>query len=189
MQLWAKYLLRNEIDEAVTTSSNVHYSNTAQFTTCNTAYTNPLVYGNNSDFANTANVGDLIVINSANSTLFYEFTKIITAVNGANDILTIESPIERVGDGFVRLQTGNNKGMVFGNVFPVHFSIRNGATLYLPGVITPKTLDPSVGVSNTSNVITFNNPNNLVTSNVQYRVNHNFVSVPYKIIKANTPNG
>lgn len=189
MQLWSKYLLRNEIDESVATSSNVHYSNTAQHTTCNAAFNSTIVYGNNSDFANTANVGDLIVINSGNSTVFYEFTKIITDVNAVNDTLIIESPIERLGDGFIRLQANNKNAVVFGNVYPVHYSIRNGATLYMPGIATVKTLDPSTGVSNTSNVIVFNNSNNLINANVQYRVNHNFISVPYKIIKANTPNG
>jgi hypothetical protein len=186
MQLWSKYLIRDQIDETITTSSNVHISNTAQTTNCNTAYTSVFVTGNNSNFINTANVGDLIVINSDDSAILRTYVKVITSVDVAQDRVAIESPIGGLSDGYIRTTVGNATAIIYGNSYPVHFSLKSGDSIGLPiganNTIVNKTVST---VSNTSNVIVFNNPNSLTTTNTQYQYNRDYRRVPYKIIKFN----
>lgn len=185
MQMWAKHLIRNDIDENITISSNVHMSNAAQSTNCNTVFTSLFVTGNNSNFANTANVGDLIVINSDDTAEGRIYTKLITGVDVSPDRVTIESPIGGLSDGYIRIQTGNSYGMIYGNTYPVNFSLKNGDTIGLPIGANSAIVNKTISTVNSSNVIVFNNPNNLANANTQYQYNRDYRRVSYKIIKFN----
>jgi hypothetical protein len=185
MQMWSKYLMKGDIDEKVSISSNVHYSNTAQSTNCNAVFTSAFVTGNNSNFANTANVGDLIVINSDDPDELRVYTKVITGVSASPDRVSIESPIGGISDGYIRIQTGNTYGMIYANAFPVSYSLRAGDTIGLPIGANGAIVNKTISSVNTGNVIAFNNPNNLANANTQFQYNRNYIRASYKIIKFN----
>jgi hypothetical protein len=185
MQMWAKHLIRNDIDEKITISSNVHIANTAQSTNCNAVFTSLFVTGNNSNFANTANVGDLIVINSDDTAEGRIYTKLITGVSASPDRVTIESAIGGLADGSIRIQVGNSSAMIFGNTYPVNYSLKDGDTIGLPIGANNAIVNKTISNVATSNVITFNNPNNLTTTNTQFQYNSNYIRASYKIIKFN----
>lgn len=186
MNMWSKYLIRNTLDETITTSANVHLSNTAQTTNCNAVYTSIFVTGNNSNFANTANVGDLIIINSSDPRPLRQYTKVIVGVSASPDRVQIESPIGGISDGYIRTTANVSTATIYANVYPIHFSLQQGDTIAIPigpgGSLINKTI---FSVSNTSNTIVFNNPNNLANANVQFQYNRDYRRVDYKIIKFN----
>jgi hypothetical protein len=181
MQLLSKYLIKDSINDKIQITSDIDVSNNAAVTNVTTFYTTNLVFGNSSDFANTANVGDIIVINSSNNAQNRIYTKIITSVDGLADQITIESPIGGLGDGKIRLTTNSATAFIFGNTEPVSQSL---APLDPIGVNIGGTDYSFVIGTISGNTLTLTNTS-AVSGNVLYNKLPSYFNVDYKIIKSN----
>ena len=181
MQLLSKYLIKDSINDKIQITSDIDVSNNAAVTNVTTFYTTNLVFGNSSDFANTANVGDIIVINSSNNAQNRIYTKIITNVDGLADQITIESPIGGLGDGKIRLTANSATAFIFGNTEPVSQSL---ASLDPIGVNIGGTDYSFVIGTISGNTLTLTNTS-AVSGNVLYNKLPSYFNVDYKIIKPN----
>lgn len=128
MHLLSRFLIKNEVDEAITLSSNVHTSNSTMTTNANTSYLSNILYGNNETataFTTTVNVGDIIVINTTETASLKQYARVATSVVDAN-IVWLESPIGGLGDGRIRTVSGNANVFVYSNTSAVSESIEVG---------------------------------------------------------------
>lgn len=163
---------------------------------CTVGYESTTVLGGAEYFDVVANVGDFIVINSANT--YRSFSKVITAVDN-NNSLNIESACVLVGEGKAKTNSGNAVITVFGNTNPIARFISTGdkITINVDGTLLTKTinsisgnaitLNSNIGITNTTNLtIDTSNPRNYGKPNVPaivYRVIPSFTNVEYKIIR------
>jgi hypothetical protein len=181
MQLLSKYLIKDSIDDKIKITSGVDTSDNTAATTVNAFYTGNLVFGNSSDFANTANVGDLIVINSSNNAQNRIYTRLVTNVDGPADQLTIESPIGGLGDGKIKLTANSATAFIYGNTEPVSQSL---VALDPIGVNIGGTDYSFVIGSISGNTLTLTSAS-AVSGNVLYNKLPSYFNVDYKIIKSN----
>lgn len=126
MQLLAKYLINNIVDSTIGVSSNIHVTNTTLVTNCNTSFSSNVVYGNSSNFGTTANIGDIIVINTTSTLEFKKYSRVITYIDAANDIIWLERPVGGIGDGRFLANTGNANVFVTLNTSPITESLEVG---------------------------------------------------------------
>jgi hypothetical protein len=180
MQLLSKYLLKNIIDGEIVIESDLHTTNTAQSTNGNTTYSSNVFYGNTSAFLTRANVGDLFVINTTETAEFKRYTRVITNVVNDNT-LWLESPIGGLGDGRLRITSGNPDVVVYANSSPIGESLENGDNISFN--ISGTVYDRYVS-ANSGNVLTLN-ASVSATGNVLYLKNPTYNVVSYTIIRNN----
>ena len=180
MQLLSKYLLKNIIDNEIVIESDLHTTNTAQSTNGNTTYSSNIFYGNTSAFLTRANVGDLLVINTTETAEFKRYTRVITNVVNDNT-LWLENPIGGLGDGRLRITSGNPDVVVYANSSPIGESLENGDNISFN--ISGTVYDRYVS-ANSGNVLTLN-ASVSATGNVLYLKNPTYNVVSYTIIKNN----
>jgi ribosomal protein S17E len=119
MHLLSKYLITGDIYERVSiATSNVFTVNTNASTNANTSFASNIVYGNSSSWTTTANVGDILIINSNATSEGRKYSRIITQIVD-NDILRIESPVGGIGDGRLRVTNGSAVATIYDNTNPV----------------------------------------------------------------------
>jgi hypothetical protein len=180
MQLLSKYLIKDIVNETITISSNIHTANSLQTTNGNTWYTSNVFYGNNSGFLTAANVGDIIVINTTETAEFKRYSKVITNIVD-NNTLWMESPIGGIGDGRIRIESGNVDALIYANSSFVSESLENGDNISFN--IAGTVYDRYV-TANTGKVITLNASVG-VSANTLYSKNPKYNVVSYKIIRTN----
>jgi len=188
MQLLSKYLLKNQVIETVSLSSNVTISNTSQSTNANTSYASNVLYGNSSFFVSKpgepgsrANVGDLIVINTTETASQKQYTRTITNVV-SNDEIWLESAIGGLGDGRLRFKSGNANVIVYANNYAVTESLEanDNISFNISGTVYRKSI-----VSVSGNVIELNTSTGHVNANLLYLKTPIYNVVGYKIIRTN----
>jgi hypothetical protein len=179
MHLLSKYMMKNIVVESVSLASNLHTSNTAQATNANTSYTSNVLFGNNSSFLTSANVGDLIVINTTETAEYKRYTRVIANVVDANTIW-LESPIGGTGDGLLRTVNGNANVVVFANSVAVTESLEASDNISFN--ISETIYDRFVVSTPTSNIVLLNAAVT-ATGNVVYKKNPTYNVVSYKIIR------
>ena len=174
-QVLAKYLIKDIIQDAPTITSNLCSSNSVGGTISAT-YANNILYGAGAaTLANTANVGDLIVINTSAE----EYRQHVRTITGLSPQIQIDGPIGFYGDGILRLNYANNIGIVYANTYPLANTLLNGDLIEF---------DTSNGtflltVSNVSgNVVTFTSGSS-DTANVAYHIREVLTNAPYRLIK------
>ncbi len=184
MHLLSKYIIRDQINENIAISSNVHTTNTALPGNVTTNYSTTLVNGNGTDFANTANVGDLIIINSSALSNYRMYVKEITAVDGNTQILTIESPVGAIGDGRLLIQTGNTAVSINGNTLPLSTTLQIGDQIgfILNGNTYYRIID---NIQETNKILILNSTVADSGNNVVYRMAPFVIEEDYKIITVN----
>lgn len=189
MQLLSKHLLKNQVVEEITLASNVATSNTSQSTNANTSYSSNVLYGNSSFFVSKpgepgprANVGDLIVINTTETASLKQYTRVITNVV-SNDEIWLESAIGGLGDGRLRIITGNANVRVYSNTFAITESLEanDNISFNISGTVYRKSI-----VSISGNVIELNTSTGLANANVLYLKTPIYNVVAYKIIRTNS---
>ena len=180
MQLLSKYLLKNIIDGEIVIESDLHTTNTAQSTNGNTTYSSNVFYGNTSAFLTRASVGDLIVINTTETAEFKRYTRVITNIIN-NNTLWLESPIGGLGDGRLRITSGDPDVVVYANSSPIGESLENGDNISFN--ISGTVYDRYVS-ANSGNVLTLN-ASVSATGNVLYLKNPTYNVVSYTIIRNN----
>jgi hypothetical protein len=180
MQLLSKYLLKNIIDGEIVIESDLHTTNTAQSTNGNTTYSSNVFYGNTPAFLTRANVGDLFVINTTETAEFKRYTRVITNVVNDNT-LWLENPIGGLGDGRLRITSGNPDVVVYANSSPIGESLENGDNISfnISGTVYNRYVS-----ANSGNVLTLN-ASVSATGNVLYLKNPTYNVVSYTIIKNN----
>lgn len=179
MQLLSKYLIKDLWTVDATVSSNLHYSNTQSTTNSNTSYSSNVLYGNSSNFLANAAIGDLIVINTTSSASQRQYTRLVTNVVD-NNTLWLESPIGGVGDGRIRVTTGNANVFVYSNVYSVSESlaIDDNISFNISGTTYRKQI-----VALTGNVVQLNTTTGLAEANVLYQKTPVYNVASYTIIK------
>jgi hypothetical protein len=183
MQLLSRFLIKDDIDGSIKITSNVAVINTNFATNVNTSFSSNVVYGNNSNFATTANVGDIIVINTTETAKNKQYSKLITFVDGANDIILIESPIGGIGDGRLAVTANNADVLFFANSDPVTQSLEFESNDVIQFSINGNTFDRFIENIN-GNVLTLNASVD-ATGNVLYKKLPTYNVVDYKIITFN----
>lgn len=181
MQLLSKYLIKDDIDGKIKITTDVNISNAASVTNVSASFTSNVVSGDLSNFANTANVGDLIVINSSDTAQNRIYVKEIVAIDANLDILWTESAIGGVGDGKMRLNANSQIAYVFGNTDPVSQSLQVSD---LVGFNVNSTAFNLVVGSVVGNTVTFTT-SSPATGNVLYLKKPIYNNVSYKIISSN----
>jgi hypothetical protein len=186
MQLLSKFLIKNDLDESVVLTSNIHIANTLIGSNLNTSYTSNVVYGNNANFTSTVNVGDLIVINSTETATLKQYTRVVANVVNAN-VIWLESPVGGPGDGRLRIiansSGGNANVTLFANSYVGGESLEAGDNISfnISGTIYDRYL-----VSDMSNtLVVLNNSVGFTNANVMYMRNPTLNVVEYKIISTN----
>lgn len=180
MQLLSKYLMKDIIQVTNGVASNLHMSNTANTTNANTSYTSPAFYGNSSNFTTTVSNGDIIVINTTETASLKQYTRVVTNVNSSS-ILWLESPIGGIGDGVLRVTSGNATVVVHSNGSAVTESLEVNDNLQFN--ISGTVYDRYVTVIS-GNTVTLNTSVS-ATGNVLYKKTPSYNVVSYSIIKTN----
>lgn len=152
-------------------------------TSCNIAYGSNQVTNSNGTvveyFDTVANVGDIIIINSANS--LRTFAKVITEIAN-NNSLNIESPCILIGEGRAKTNATNAVIEISGNtnILPAFIDTGDRIQINVGGSVLTKTIN-----SISSNTITLNSNTGITSSNTNliYLVIPQFNVVPYEIIK------
>jgi hypothetical protein len=167
----------------VTVSPNIAVTNTNLSTNINTSFSSNVVYGNSSNFATTANVGDIIVINTTETARNKQYSRIITYVDGANDILWLESPIGGLGDGRFAITANNADVIFFANTEAItqslEFESNDVIQFSIGGNTYTRYIDNISG-----NLVTLNASVD-ATGNVLYKKLPTYNVVDYKIITFN----
>jgi hypothetical protein len=185
-QLLSKFLIKNDLNESIKLTSNIHISNTLIGSNINTSYASNVVYGNNANFTSTVNVGDLLLINSTETATLKQYTRVVANVVNAN-IVWLESPIGGPGDGRLRIiansSGGNANVTLFANSYVGSESLEAGDNISfnISGTIYDRYLLSDV--SNTQ--IILNNSVGFSNANVMYLRNPSLNVVEYKIISTN----
>jgi hypothetical protein len=183
MQLLSRFLIRDDLTEFVTVSANIAVTNTNLSTNINTSFSSNVVYGNSSNFATTANVGDIIVINTTETARNKQYSRVITYVDGANDILWLESPIGGLGDGRFAITANNADVIFFANTDAItqslEFESNDVIQFSIGGNTYTRYIDNISG-----NVVTLNASVD-ATGNVLYKKLPTYNVVDYKIITFN----
>jgi len=185
-QLLSKFLIKNDLNESIKLTSNIHISNTLIGSNINTSYASNVVYGNNANFTSTVNVGDLLLINSTETATLKQYTRVVANVVNAN-IVWLESPIGGPGDGRLRIiansSGGNANVTLFANSYVGSESLEAGDNISfnISGTIYDRYLLSDV--SNTQ--IILNNSVGFSNANVMYLRNPRLNVVEYKIISTN----
>jgi hypothetical protein len=183
MQLLSRFLIRDDLTEFVTVSANIAVTNTNLSTNINTSFSSNVVYGNSSNFATTANVGDIIVINTTETARNKQYSRVITYVDGANDILWLESPIGGLGDGRFAITANNADVIFFANTDAItqslEFESNDVIQFSIGGNTYTRYIDNISG-----NLVTLNASVD-ATGNVLYKKLPTYNVVDYKIITFN----
>ena len=180
MQLLSKYLMKDIVTINNVIDSNVHFANSANTTNANTSYSSRAFYGNNSNFVTRVSNGDIIVINTTETASLKQYSRVVSNVNSAS-LLWLESPIGGLGDGVLRITSGNPSVIVYGNTIAVTESLAAGDNLQFN--ISSTVYDRYVaGVS--GNTVTLN-ASVSATGNVLYKKTPTYNVVSYSIIKTN----
>jgi hypothetical protein len=180
MQLLSKYLMKDIVTINNVIDSNVHFANSANTTNANTSYSSRAFYGNNSNFVTRVSNGDIIVINTTETASLKQYSRVVSNVNSAS-LLWLESPIGGLGDGVLRITSGNPSVIVYGNTSAVTESLAAGDNLQFN--ISSTVYDRYVaGVS--GNTVTLN-ASVSATGNVLYKKTPTYNVVSYSIIKTN----
>jgi hypothetical protein len=183
MQLLSRFLIRDTLDEIVTVSANIAVTNTNLSTNINTSFSSNVVYGNSSNFATTANVGDIIVINTTETARNKQYSRVITYVDGANDILWLESPIGGLGDGRFAITANDADVIFFANTDAITQSLEFESNDVIQFSIGGNTFTRFIQNIN-GNVATLNASVD-ATGNVLYKKLPTYNVVDYKIITFN----
>jgi hypothetical protein len=180
MQLLSKYVMKDVIYVNNGVASNVFYSNSANSTNANTSYSSRAFYGNNSSFTTRVSNGDIIVINTTETASLKQYTRVVSNVNSAS-LLWLENPIGGIGDGVLRITSGNANVVVYGNTSAVSESLAAGDNLQFN--ISSTTYDRYV-VNISGNTVNLN-ASVSSTGNVLYKKTPTYNVVSYSIIKTN----
>lgn len=183
MQLLSRFLVRDELDEIVTVTANIAVTNTNFSTNINTSFSSNVVYGNSSNFGTTANVGDIIVINTTETAQNKQYSRLITYVDAANDILWLESPIGGIGDGRFAITANNADVIFFANADPISSSLEFESNDVIQFAIGGNTYTRYID-NISGNVVTLNASVD-ATGNVLYKKLPTYNVVDYKIITFN----
>jgi len=181
MDLKSKFVIKDIQDDIITIKSNTFTQNSIGTTNVNTSYTSNIVYGNTSAFLSNVNVGDIIIINSTETASQKQYSRIVTNVV-SNDIIWLESAIGGIGDGRVRIVSGNANVFVYGNTYSVGESIEVGDNISF-NISGTEYRKEVIGVS--GNVIQVNTTTGLANANVLYRKTPIYNVVGYSIIRTN----
>jgi hypothetical protein len=181
MHLRSKFVSKNVVSDVITIKSNTFIQSATGTTNLNTSFSSNIVYGNSSAFLSNVNVGDMIVINSTETASQKQYVRVVTNVI-SNDIIWLETPIGGLGDGRLRVVTGNANVFVYGNTYAVSESLEVGdnITFNISGTEYRKEI---VGVS--QNVVQVNTTTGLANANVLYYRTPIYNVVAYKIIRTN----
>ena len=180
MQLLSKYVMKDVVFVNNGMASNLHTSNSANTTNANTNYASRAFYGNNSNFTTRVSNGDIIVINTTETASLKQYTRAVSNVNSAS-LLWLESPIGGLGDGVLRITSGDTNVLVYGNTSAVTESLELGDNLQFN--ISSTVYDRYVtGIS--GNTVTVN-ASVSATGNVLYKKTPSYNVVSYSIIKTN----
>lgn len=181
MQLLSKFVMKNIQDQEIRITSNVHTTNATMSTNANTSYLSNILYGNNSSFTTKTNVGDIIVINTTETASQKQYSRVVTNVV-SNDVIWLESPVGGLGDGRIRLTTGNANVKIYANNYPVSESLEVGDSISfnVSGTIYRREI-----VAVTGNTIQLNSSANIVNANLLYEKTPVFNVVAYEIIRTN----
>lgn len=181
MQLLSKYVIKDMVNQKNKVTMNIHSSNTTMSTNANTSYQSNVLYGNSSLFLSRTNVGDLIVINTTETASQKQYTRLITNVLD-NNTIWLESAVGGVGDGRVRVTTGNANVVIYANAYSVLDSIEIGDSITL-NIANSEYRRAVVNV--TGNVVELNSSTGFVNANVLYRKTPMYNVVGYTIISTN----
>jgi hypothetical protein len=181
MDLKSKFVIKDTQDDIITIKSNTFTQNSIGTTNVNTSYTSNIVYGNTSAFLSNVNVGDIIIINSTETASQKQYSRIVTNVV-SDDIIWLESAIGGIGDGRVRIVSGNANVFVYGNTYSVGESIEVGDNISF-NISGTEYRKEVIGVS--GNVIQVNTTTGLANANVLYRKTPIYNVVGYSIIRTN----
>lgn len=181
MQLLSKLAMKGFQNNQITLTTNVHTMNIVAGTNANTNYSSNILYGNSSNFTTRTNVGDIIVINTTETATQKRYSRLITNVVN-NNTLWLESPIGGLGDGRMRLSTGNANVKVYSNVYAVTESIETSdlISINVNGTIYNKQV-----VAITGNTVQLNDSIGLVNANVLYKKIPSYNVIAYEIIRTN----
>ena len=182
MHLLSRFLIKNQVDEAITLSSNVHTSNSSMTSNANTSYSSNILYGNNETataFTTTVNVGDIIVINTTETASLKQYARVVTSVVDANTIW-LESSIGGLGDGRIRTVSGNANVFVYSNTSAVSESIEVGDNISfnISGIEYRREVLDVV-----ANVVKLNATSVSTNTNILYSKTPIYNVVAYSIIK------
>jgi hypothetical protein len=181
MHLRSKYVIKDVESDVITIKSNTFIQSATGTTNLNTSFSSNVVYGNSSAFLSNVNVGDMIIINTTETASGKQYTRVVTNVV-SNDIIWLESPIGGLGDGRLRIVSGNSNVFVYGNLSAVSESLEVGdnITFNISGTEYRKEI---LGVS--GNVIQLNTSTGHANANILYRKTPVYNAVAYKIIRTN----
>jgi hypothetical protein len=177
-QVLSKFLIKGDVDSVTIQTSNLSTSNISSGQFISATHANNVLFGAGSaNLANTANVGDIIVINTNND--YAEYVRTITSLVPE---IFVDNPIGDYGDGLLRVVTGSNVAYVFANTLPI-INIANISTTIT--LHTAANGNWSVNVISTTNAgtIFFDSIFPYANQNLVYEFNPTLIDVPYRIIK------
>jgi hypothetical protein len=182
MKLNAKFLLKDNLNVETVYKSNICVSNTTGGLITAAAFTTGLSGSGLAELAATANVGDLIVINS-NASANQQVVRTITTVNPPPmAAVNVDESVRFYGDGIMLVTKDSYTATVFSNTYPISERVQIGdfVLIFLQNgsVSNPRTV---TGVS--GNTITFNLGWGFATQNTTYTIDKTFNNVPYRLIK------
>ena len=180
MQLLSKYVMKDILTLNGTVSSNLHNSNTANSTNANTSYSSRAFIGNNSSFLTQVSNGDIIVINTTETRSLKQYSRVVSNVNSAS-LIWLESPIGGLGDGILRIRSGNANVNVSKNTSAVSESLAPGDNIQFN--ISSTVYDRYV-VDISGNTVNLN-ASVSATGNVLYNKTPTYNVISYSIIKTN----
>lgn len=178
-QLLSKYLIKDTVNVQRESISNVVSSNTVGGTISAVFNTVDLSGSGAAALAAAANVGDIIIINSTNDSANVE-RQVIRQITSVSPTVTVDNPMEKYGDGELRLVFQSNIVKVIGNTFPVLDTLRSGdlISIFTPAGPYPETI---TNISGTN--LTISNGFPFANQNVAYSILNTFTDVPYRLIK------
>lgn len=189
MKLLGKFLMKDVINVNPQTRSNVCNSRTPGGAITVSSYTNGIGGSGLTSLAQSASVGDLILINS-NASANQRYVRTITQVQlPPTTSVTMDEPIGNYGDGLLSITSGSAVAKAFANTYPLPNNIKVGDALQFSaaGTTNPAYFTVLRTIQSISgNTITFTTaiPGTIATQTVSYRIALlTLTEVPYKLIK------
>lgn len=185
MQLLSKFLIKDQIDQTVTISSNVHTSNlmfaNGELVNVNASFSSNVLYGNGSSWLTEISNNDILIINTTDTNEYRQYARSVANVNSDTQV-TLDAPLEKIGEGRLRFVAGNANATVYSNTTAVNllFQVNNNITFNIAGTEYRKSI---LEVSGTR--IKLNSSTGHANANVLYKLTPVYNVVGFKIIKTN----
>jgi hypothetical protein len=185
MQLLSKFLIKDQIDQTVTISSNVHTSNllfaNGELVNVNASFSSNVLYGNGSSWLTEISNNDILIINTTDTNEYRQYARSVANVNSDTQV-TLDAPLEKIGEGRLRFVAGNANATVYSNTTAVNllFQVNDNITFNIAGTQYRKSI---LEVSGTR--IKLNSSTGHANANVLYKLTPVYNVVGFKIIKTN----